>query len=529
MPDIFEQALAGDSDGITALLEADPALVHARNRHDRTPLHYAAREGHANEVRLLLEAGAEPDIVIYPNKEITLPRTLAEARGHADVVAVIDAFKASRAANGTARGEELCEAARSGDSDQLRQLLAEGADAVDETDVHGRTALHWAAEAGHLPVALELLHQGANPNARDRADRAPIHDAVLQHPYNDQKPSFAVAGMLLERGAQTDVWVAAALGDVPTLEVILRANPAQANAQGVRPPLAVAAQHGHLEAVKCLLDCGADPDAPMVDDPNHPNPYTNIGTPLHFAVLGDHRDVAEALLEGGANPNTNLMAARSAVSEAYSSGQDEIAELLFRHGAVPDVWSCWDRGNWPAVLQMFEYEPERASKELLRLQDPDLTRICLQHNPEFSEREQFHYMFGTMRANTDDMEQALRSSSLLQMYLEYGFDPNRRDQENVTLLHRTMGCMWRGRWMNSQDVMIEFTRVLLDHGADPNLRDDDIKSTPIAWHARYGHDKVVEYLLSRGVTTELSDDEDWNAPMAWAKKQGHERIVGLLS
>ena len=134
-----------------------------------------------------------------------------------------------------------------------------------------------------------------------------------------------------------------------------------------------------------------------------------------------------------------------------------------------------------------------------------------------------------MRANTDDMEQALRSSSLLQMYLGYGFDPNLRDQENVTLLHRTMGCMWRGRWMNSQEVMIEFIRVLLDHGADPNLRDDDIKSTPIAWHARYGHDKVVEYLLSRGVATELPDGEDWNTPLAWANKQGHERIVGLLS
>ena len=529
MPDIFEQAIAGDSDGITALLDADPSLVHARNKHDRTPLHYAAREGHADDVRLLLEAGAEPDVVIYPNKEITLPRTLAEARGHDDVVAVIDAFRASRATNASARGEELCEAARSGDADQIRQLLAGGADAVDETDAHGRTALHWAAEAGHLPVALELLQQGANPNARDSGDRAPIHQALLQHPYSDHKPSFAVAGVLLARGAESDVWVAAALGDVPALEVILGADPAQANAQGVRPPLAVAAQHGHVEAVQCLLDCGADPDAPIVADPNHPNPHTNIGTPLHFAVRGGHRNVVEALLDGGASPNTNLMAAPSAVSEAYSSGQDEIAELLFRHGAVPDIWSCWHRGNWPAVLQMFEYEPERASKELLRLQDPDLTRICLQHNPEFSEGEQFRYMFDTMRANTDDMEQARRKSSLLQMYLEYGFDPNRRDQESVTLLHRTMGCMWRGRWMNSQEVMIEFTGVLLDHGADPNLRDDDIKSTPIAWHARYGHAEVVEFLLSRGVANELPDDEGWNTPLAWAKKQGHERIVELLS
>ena len=528
MTDIFERTIAGDAAGIATLLAADPALVHARNEHHHTPLHYAAREGHADEVQLLLEAGAEPDCVVFPNKEITQPRTLAQARGHDEVVAVFDDWRVAQAPGATADGEALCEAARAGDSDQVRQLLAAGPDAIDHTDLDGYTALHWAADSGHLTVATELLDQGANPNARDHNDLAPIHHALLRHPYSELKPSFALAGTLLARGADSDVWVASVLGDIPTLKAILRADPSQANADR-RFPLTLAAQNGKLEAVKCLLEHGADPDAPTVDDPDNPHPYVSVGAPLHSAVIGDHRDVIETLLEAGATPNTTLMATPSATSQAYGSGQDEVANLLFSYGGIPDIHSCLDRGNRAALMRAFAYAPERASVELLGLQDPDFTRICLQHNPELSDRERFGHMFSLMRLNSDDLDKARTKAGILQMYLEHGFDPNLRDQENVTLLHRTMGCMWRNRWVNSQEVMIEFTRVLLDHGADPNLRDDDIRSTPMAWHARYGHEKVVEYLLSRGVPPALADDEHWNTPLAWAQKQGHDRILASLS
>ena len=529
MTDIFEATLAGDTESVATLLAEAPGLVHAVNDNDRNPLHYAAREGHPDTVRLLLDKGADVDRTIYPNREMTRPRTLADARRHDDVVAVIDEFKTSVAPSASSRGEKLCETARSADPDRMRELLAAGTDNIDDTDLHGRTALHWAAEAGYLAVARTLLDHGADPDARDRSDLTPIHRALMQHPFSDHKPSFAVAGLLLARGAKIDVWVAAGLGDVPMLEGLLRADPAQADATFVRRPLDLAAQHGHLDAVKCLLDYGADPDAPMVVDPNSPDPYINIGAPLQFAVRGGHRDVVEALLQAGANPNTRLMASGNAASDAYSSGRDDIAELIFRHGGIPDIHSCHDRGNWAAILQAFEFAPDRASKELLSLEIPDLTRICLKQKPEFTRREQFNRMFEAMRANTGDMEVIRTKCEILQMYLDYGFDPNVRSQENISLLHRVTGCMWRGRWANSQEAMIEFTRVLLDAGADPNARDEDIKSTPMGWHARYGHDEVIEYLLSRGLSSTLPDDEDWNAPLAWAQKEGHDRIAEILS
>ena len=42
----------------------------------------------------------------------------------------------------------------------------------------GATALHYAAQRGHLSIIHELLLAGADPNARRRNGDAPMHSAV---------------------------------------------------------------------------------------------------------------------------------------------------------------------------------------------------------------------------------------------------------------------------------------------------------------------------------------------------------------
>lgn len=37
---------------------------------------------------------------------------------------------------------------------------------------NGYTALHRAAESGHVKVARQLLHAGADPNAKDKVGRS---------------------------------------------------------------------------------------------------------------------------------------------------------------------------------------------------------------------------------------------------------------------------------------------------------------------------------------------------------------------
>lgn len=528
MSDIFTASLTGDCARVAALVQSNPKLVWASNDRKRTALHYAAREGHVAIVQTLLEAGANPDCVVYPNKEITLPITLAHARGHDHVVALLDDWADQTKPETTSSlGEELCAAVRTSDMERFRELTTLTG-AVAATDGHGNSALHVAADLGHRQLVLALLDLGADPDARNKRDFAPIHLALTKSAYDDHEPDQATAGLLLGRGAQFDLWSACALGELAMIIKLAAVMPAAIHRDHPSYPITIAAQAGQLMAVQWLLDNGADPNAPRVVNPESSEPYHEHGAPLLFATLKNHSAVVHALLAAGANPNTTLMATASAPSEAYQRGYDDIAALLFKYGGIPDTGSCLARGNYAAVLQAFQYDPGAASKSMLRCGDADLVRICLQHEPTLTASEQFGVLFGYMRVNSDDIVRARKHSDIMCTLFEYGFDPNGRDQENMSLLHRSVGCMWRERWMNSQEVMIQFTKVLLDHGATINAKDDDLRSTPVAWHARYGHEKVVGYLLSRGAATELADDESWATPLAWATMMGHPRVVEVL-
>ena len=57
---------------------------------------------------------------------------------------------------------------------------------------------------------------------------------------------------------------------------------------------AQAAQCGHLDCFNALIETGAD--VTLLDDEER--------TPLPLAVIGNYGDVASALIEAGADPNT---------------------------------------------------------------------------------------------------------------------------------------------------------------------------------------------------------------------------------
>ena len=67
-----------------------------------------------------------------------------------------------------------------------------------------------------------------------------------------------------------------------------------ADAEARHRALSLAAQHGHVQIVRLLLDAG--------EDPNRYNPEGNHAhtTPLHQAVLGGHEAVVRLLVGRGA-------------------------------------------------------------------------------------------------------------------------------------------------------------------------------------------------------------------------------------
>ncbi|NXS54317.1 GABP2 protein, partial [Brachypteracias leptosomus] len=123
-------------------------------------------------------------------------------------------------------GKRLLEAARQGEDDEVRKLMAGGAPFT--TDWLGTSPLHLAAQYGHYSTAEVLLRAGVSRDARTKVDRTPLH-------------------------------MAAADGHTHIVELLIRYG-ADVNAKDMLKMTALhwATEHSHREVVELLLKCGAD-------------------------------------------------------------------------------------------------------------------------------------------------------------------------------------------------------------------------------------------------------------------------------
>ncbi len=151
---IHDAAKAGDLEKVKALLKDHPDLVFSRDDVGKTPLHWAAENGHKDAAEFLLANHAE--VNAKENGDRT-PLHCAAFRGHKDVAALLLAKKAKVNARDNYRATPLHMAAMSGRYDVVKLLLANKAE-VNAKDNKGWTPLRWAVAGRHEDVA-ELLRQ----------------------------------------------------------------------------------------------------------------------------------------------------------------------------------------------------------------------------------------------------------------------------------------------------------------------------------------------------------------------------------
>ncbi|OAQ62928.1 ankyrin repeat domain-containing protein [Pochonia chlamydosporia 170] len=70
-------------------------------------------------------------------------------------------------------------------------------------------------------------------------------------------------------------------------------------------------------------------------------------------------------------------------------------------------------------------------------------------------------------------------------------------------------------------------KLLIDKGADVDLKDSRYGRTPLSWAAKNGHEAVVKLLLYKGAKVDPIDCKG-ETPLLWATENGHEAIVKLL-
>lgn len=120
------------------------------------------------------------------------------------------------------------------------------------------------------------------------------------------------------------LWEATCTGDLIAMRSLLSvgADADEVSGPDEMPALAVAADQGHLEAVRLLLDHGVNP-----------NGYAEFGkTALDYAVSHDYEEIARLLLRRGANVNAQCEFG-TPLYFAVDAGAIRCVCLLIEHGA----------------------------------------------------------------------------------------------------------------------------------------------------------------------------------------------------
>ena len=137
-------------------------------------------------------------------------------------------------------------------------------------------------------------------------------------------------------------------GDVGTVERLLRDDPALATARiaGRRGGTSTALHlvtdwPGYFpdgpRIVRLLIEAGADPNA--LTTGREPEPVPGSETPLHYAASSDDVDVAEALIDGGADIEVPDGSIGTPLDNAVGYGCWHVARLLVARGArVEKAW-----------------------------------------------------------------------------------------------------------------------------------------------------------------------------------------------
>ena len=347
------------------LIDAGAAVNRAETWRGQTPLMWAAAQGQPGMIRVLMGAGAEPDVrSAYNDWE---RQVSAESR---------------RMYRPTGALTPLLFAAREGCVECVVVLLEGGAD-PDFTDAKNVTPLFMAIDNAHLDVALVLIEAGANVNKWDWWGRTALFAAVDQNAVPsggradrrsaDATTPLQVIEMLLAAGADPDL----SLKLPPPYRSIVDDRGCDSMLTTGMTPLLLAAKTFDVVAMRPLLAAGARLDLPNQDGIVPFLAASGMGSsscdPRGYGTGIPHYETADVqqasiaalqlLLDAGASVNTQApgssvagsrsgtrRAGQTALHGAVGWGWNDVVRFLVAEGARIDLADAGGRTAYDAAL-----------------------------------------------------------------------------------------------------------------------------------------------------------------------------------
>ena len=448
-------AAFGKLELITCLLKQG-AHINARGPQNKTALISAAAKGNEKCVELLLEARA--DVTLQDDAKLD---ALAHARNndHESIVrmleeAVSDKYQKQRA---------LFEATKQGNKTLVQELLMQRVDS-NAHDTQGRTVLMHAVTNGHKEVVDLLVKEGANINLVDKS------------------------------GDDTALSLAVDKAGIDLVKVLISV-PEKISLETLEYALRLAARRGLNEIVKVLLTL-------------HSNKAQALSLTLHEAVRGQRKELAEYLLEAGADVN-NIVEQTTPLMTATCRNATDIIKLLLARGALinnqnPDGFSAFDSATQAGALESLAFliGSENASLELVHR---EALKVKLQ--------QELNICF--IRSRHEGLDGFLASLA------------KQNYEEILFLIYLVRAPEIKVYLKDKVSCCAEYIRVYKEEG---KCIRSALHQTPLMWACMFGHTDIVQRLLKNDLPHWFINAQDIHGRTAlhYAVLYGHTECIQEL-
>jgi ankyrin repeat protein len=441
----------------------------------------------------------------------------------------------------------------------------------------GTSALHWAVHDGNREGVERLLAAGADVNAANRYGVRPLHLSI-------EAGDVALTRRLLEAGAdvaaadRTDelpLMLAARVGEPELISAVIEhgANVDARDPHFGQTALMIAAREGHVETVRVLLAAGAAVDARTKPEPaprfippsESPEglsrgagiiragwpagrgkrfPAGGSKTALLYATRGGHLEIARLLIDEGANleladgdgvtPLINAIVNASIIRVNGTGTSDHlrIAQLLLDAGADVNAVDWWGQTPLWAAVDVRNLELGRDGNER-QVRDEALALIerllAAGANPNARTREYPHerrfilVVVGSVAwVDLTGQTPFLRAAAagdveVMRLLLAHGADPNIATDAGTTPLMVAAGVNWAvaETFDLGNEALLEAVKLAHSLGNDVNAV-NSMGVAAIHGAANRGANDVIEYLAANGARLDIADEQG-RTPLDWAE------------
>ena len=562
---------------VIKLLHERGCCIDPVDKHGHTPLHHAASSGVVAPIGVLVDLGSNVNYLDYegntPLKRAVMCEnysTLEELLKYGGVEDVeceqreeVSDEEGARLEFIAALDDEtvhdlLFKSSYLGDMQTVLAIL-EHRCPVDVPDGRGYTALHIAAEGGHVEVIRELIARGVSANVQANDGYTPLHSAACNGKVEAVHELLRLGGkasMTKVAGTYgTPLHRAAFGGHKKVMSVLLDEGcPIDVVSSSGKSVLHSAAGGGHVELVYWLVECGLDVNGEDADGytPLHSAAWKGnleavrellrlggkasmtkvagiYGTPLHRAAFGGHKKVMSVLLDEGCPIDVENSSGQSVLHSAAEGGHVELVGWLVECGldvnredadGYTPLHSAARNGKLEAVHELLRLGGKASMTKVAGTDGTPLHQAALGgHKKVMSVLLDEGCPIDVVNSSGQSVLHAAAAGGHVELVgwlVECGLDVN-GDADGYTPLHSAAA-------EGNLDAVHELLRL---GGKASMTKVAGIYGTPLHQAAFGGHKKVMSVLLDEGCPIDVVNSSGQSVLHA-AAAGGHVELVGWL-